>query len=715
MKRLASATSQRRCLQAALALALCCLCGAELRGQPEAASLRPEGPALSPWRPWESYPGGDQADERLDRAVEFWGAGIPLKDVFAEVAEQTGVEIGFWPPGDENERICVTLYLNPEGPPTLREVMAQLSWVLDCSFACSAGDGDMTYSLLSTSVGHGVIESLRQRRARRDEEDSQKRRETAAEARARILPALDECLAAADLPQAELVERYRGINDVMLATLLDPGKRGLIDFLRSVPRELLDEIPLEWHEGIELDWWELTPEQRDMLREAVPDAWRPMSRWTEESMRDSTERSQREIHVSIALYPCRAGQGLAVGLSVMDPASGRGEGIERELPLLSSRGTTASEAAELRVRQLLGEDITDEEIGRAREAYHAQRREKRERAWRPRAEALLAEHRMLSEGAEARLGSLTMPLSPETACSLWQAQEAVARLSGYHIVSDCFWQPARALGDMLAKLPWRDDSRMTALDVLTLRCATCCGKEDPWPMEDGVWSPTSEWGDVGGFLRFRTLARDVCRGAFLPAETLELAGQWLQGPLAEVAESDEPTPPIRVPVDVRDLVWLRAELGEAQWRWGGELIYGDPADRGNAYRHAFLARLLRTVREDSDFLWILGQLDDEQWQRLTGEGLHDLEIRRGSNRRPIRFDLLRLVPPGRPPPDVVPLLRANQGDPSADLMLDDPRWQEVTTLLSGRGKQVGLSMLPAILTIEPPSTAALLESPRPER
>jgi hypothetical protein len=624
------------------------------------------------------------------------------------------VEIGFWPPGDDNERICVTLYINPEGPPTLREVMVQLSWVLDCSFACSAGDGERTYALLSTSAGHGVIESLRERRARRDEEKAQERREAAAEAKARIFPALDECLAAADLPREELVERYRGVNDVMLATLLDPDKRGLIEFLRSVPRELLDELPPEWYEGIKLDWWELAPEQRDLLRGSVHIRGE-MSRWTDESMIESAERSQREIHVSIALHPCRAGQGLAVGLSVMDPASGSGEVIEPELPLLPRSHMATSEEADLRLRRRLGEDIADEEIGRAREADHARRTEERERAWRPRAEALLTEHRMLSEGAEARLDSLAIPLSPETACSLWQVQEAVARLSGYHIISDCFWQPARAMRDILDNLPWRDGSHMTAFDVLTLRCATCCGREDPWPVLDGAWSPTLEWGDAGSFLRFRTLARDVCRGGLLSAETLELADRWVEGPLAEVAESDGPAPSIRVPVDVRDLVWLRTELEEAQWRWGGELIYGDPTDRRNAYRHAFLVWLLRTVRENGHTLRMLGQLNDEQWQRLSAEGLHDFEMHRDADGEPIQYDLLRLVPPGPPPPDVIELLRPSMGDPVAILRLDSPGWQDARMLLTVRGKQVSWSTFPTALTIEPPSTAALLESPRSER
>ncbi len=729
MKRPSSATRGRRCLGAALALALCCVCAGELRGQAEAAGLRAEGPALQPWQPWESYPGGDQADERLGRTVEFWGAGIPLKDVFAEIGEQTGVEIGFWPPGDQNERICVTLYLNPEGPPTLREVMVQLSWVLDCTFACSAGDGEMTYSLLSTSAGHSVIESLRRRMAEEAEERLRQYEGELAQAKARILSALDECVAAADLPQAALLKRYRRVNDVMLATLLDPDKRCLIDFLRSVPRELLDEIPPHDYEGLKLDWWGLTPEQRDLVRESVRRLGAETSPWTEESMRDSEERSERDVYASISiteLYQSDA-QGAAVGLFVTDPPTQSASGVTSELPLVPPPGVAASEVARLRVRQLLGEDITDGEIDRARDADEAQRTEERERAERSRSEALLAEHRTLSEAAGARLASLAMPLSPDTVCSLWQAQEAVARLSGYHIISDCFWQPARALRDMLAKLPWWDASHITALDVLTLRAACCCGlhglrpdigKDYPeeW-LSVKKWSPTWEWGDVGGFLRFRTVERDVCRGAFLPAETLELADRLLEGPLAEVAESDEAARPIRVPVDIRDLIWLATELEEAQWRWGGELIYGDPADRTNAYRHAFLSMLLRVVRERRVALCFLGQLDEEQWQRLSAEGLHAFDVDRVAEWEPARYDLVRLTPAGGPPPDVVELLKKSENRPSGGLrhVCYDPWQQDVRILLFVRGDHVSWCTFPTLLTIEPPSTAALVESPRPER
>ena len=120
-----------------------------------------DGRPLHPWNPSESWPGGAQFDPRLERPVNFWGAGMRLSDAFAAVKKQTGVEIGFVPAGDENERICVNLYLNREDPPNLRELMAQLSWVLDCTFACCHGDeSGLDYWLLSTSARFGAVARL---------------------------------------------------------------------------------------------------------------------------------------------------------------------------------------------------------------------------------------------------------------------------------------------------------------------------------------------------------------------------------------------------------------------------------------------------------------------------------------------------------------------------------------------------------------------------
>ena len=128
---------------------------------PPAITETPDGRPLYQWNPSESWPGGSQYDPRLDEPVGFWRAGLALSEVFRSVAEQTGAKLDFWPPGDENARVRVNLYLNREDPPTLRALMAQLAWVTDCVFAyagAAEGGPGPRYYLLATSIGRAPME-----------------------------------------------------------------------------------------------------------------------------------------------------------------------------------------------------------------------------------------------------------------------------------------------------------------------------------------------------------------------------------------------------------------------------------------------------------------------------------------------------------------------------------------------------------------------------
>ena len=160
------------------------------------------------WLPTESHPGGAQYDPRLDRQVSFWGAGIVLPDVFGSIKTQTGVEIGFWPPGDENERVRVNLFLNPEDPPALRDLMAQLSWVLGCAFSYErAEEADPRYCLLSTNIRFGV-----KRRLRAEQEEAERRRAAVmwrrqAELREQTAEKLEELQDGLALSREDAVER----------------------------------------------------------------------------------------------------------------------------------------------------------------------------------------------------------------------------------------------------------------------------------------------------------------------------------------------------------------------------------------------------------------------------------------------------------------------------------------------------------------------------
>ena len=86
------------------------------------------GPEPIPWNPNETYAGDSQYDPRLDKPVQFWGAGRPLPEVFTSIQKQTGVEIGLFPEVPDSGRMCVTLFLNPKRPPTLRTLLTQLGW-----------------------------------------------------------------------------------------------------------------------------------------------------------------------------------------------------------------------------------------------------------------------------------------------------------------------------------------------------------------------------------------------------------------------------------------------------------------------------------------------------------------------------------------------------------------------------------------------------------
>jgi len=171
------------------------------------------------WAASESWAGGTQHDERLGQTVQFWGAGIPLGEVFAGIQEQTGVEIGFWPAGDVNERVCVNLYLNPDDPPTLRELMAQLSWATDCLFGYSVEGGEAKYCLHKTTLGEEMVAAALEapERERQLEQQTLDREPARREA-------LSEALS---LSREEAIERYHGKNDLLLFAVLDPTRRAM--------------------------------------------------------------------------------------------------------------------------------------------------------------------------------------------------------------------------------------------------------------------------------------------------------------------------------------------------------------------------------------------------------------------------------------------------------------------------------------------------------
>jgi len=154
-------------------LALAPLAQAQTASSPPPMVQTPDGRPLYQWNPSESWPGGSQHDPRLDQPVQFWRPGVTLAEVFSGIEEQTGVSLRFFPEGDENERVRVHLFLNPQSPPALRDLMAQVSWAVDCPFFLTDGGEDAAYYLMATSIGRGAASAMRAREQRTRQEVAQ--------------------------------------------------------------------------------------------------------------------------------------------------------------------------------------------------------------------------------------------------------------------------------------------------------------------------------------------------------------------------------------------------------------------------------------------------------------------------------------------------------------------------------------------------------------
>ncbi len=211
----------------------------------------PEGKALYFWDVNQSWPGREQADARLDQPVRAWYAAIPVAALLASLEQQTGVHLACWPAGDDSERICVTVYLNPEQPPSLRDVMAQLSWVLDCSFACTSDGAPRTYYLLRSSLGDGVLKRLakvaQQAREAVLAEGERLRRQTPGLVRAK----LEEYRQALSVPPDELAKQHptrlsfgaeNADEGYLLLNMVDPAQRAATQFVLSLSPADLDAV-----------------------------------------------------------------------------------------------------------------------------------------------------------------------------------------------------------------------------------------------------------------------------------------------------------------------------------------------------------------------------------------------------------------------------------------------------------------------------------------
>ena len=575
-----------------------------------AFAAAPEGPRQ--WLPGDSYPGGAQYDARLDQPVKFWGAGIPLARVFAEAKEQTGVEIGFSPPDDVNARVCVNLYLNPEAPPALRDLLAQLSWATGCTFTVT-GDEPRRYLLLATRVGgdayRKLVDSLDRRRA---EEQTGR-----VEGRRAALAGLDPYRAALSLSDKEAIARYRGTQDALLLTVLSPEHRKSLSLLLVLTSEQLERVAVRGRTAfLPAD---LSEDQRAEVRRVLQVADPEDSDWA----------------LAFGINP---GWVNVSAPRQQTPPGERGESRLRArlsaVLLPPDRKLNPREDEEL--RRLLGEQVDPEEV----------RRRSREEGLRAVAAALRAQrarmekNRTLSPAAQDRLAAFLLRWEEHRSYALWQVQEATARATGLHVVSDCFWQPPQtvqgldALSDQFHALrsqqpPPPEDSEerqpltcdISLLDLLT---ALCYPPEPPDPF--GTLDSTAlgwEWGDAGAFLHFRTRYPGIWRGGLLPAPVVASLDALLQPHLAALTS---PTPPASVTcsIPLSGQLNLLRPLDTLQRKVGWRIVRDDVTSPVGLAKQALSETLSHQfdLRETGAVLVLLGSLSRDQWDRLVHPGLN---------------------------------------------------------------------------------------------
>lgn len=627
---------RRRRLLVGIAWALCglwapCLASAESAGP---ASPQPIARAIGPvpWLIQESWPDGQQHDSRLDKTVTIWGAGIPLAQVFAAVREQTGITIVCWPAGDDNERICVNVFLNPESAPSLRNLMATISWVTDCAFGLSDESGERIYYLLRTSIKSSAMARLQASRAETvlsSREESQSRDA----GRVAEMPVRwEQYKAALSLSREQLVKRYRDRDNDLLLALLDPRKRALVEFLAQLPEG--DLAALLQGGRIVRDWSQWSPEQRGDLQRLLdpqPLAWSHSGYSPPADMAPSQWQDDAEVSIGIG-----GASGSIVAFARRPVLNGAspfgGDGYpeaffaQTGIRLVPDDEPWLPEEA-MALRHALGQpDIPWAELSDQFEAEQTARADQRRgQSWREK----LRQQCRLPEEVKATLSQHTLPLDPAGFYSLWQVQEAIAAISGINVVSDAFWQPERSPADAMRFLCPREPGKADALTVL---CVMCGAREEEshlqWNVE-GSHEPSVAWELEGSssLIRFRSLARDVWRAAFLPADTLGNLDRALEPYLVQAGQGDFSEPTVKLTLDLPVMSRIASRLDSLQVRYGGSILYGDPADPEEGYRRDLRGAVLEPLAAGDWVLPWLGTLTDQQWARVWKEGLnwaHDL-------------------------------------------------------------------------------------------
>lgn len=578
------------------------------------ADKGPEGRGLELWDPSQSWPEGRQSDTRLDRPVQLWRAGVSLEELFVGIEEQAAVKCGFWPAGGDSARLRINLYLNPDDPPTLRDVMAQLMWVTGCSFACTAESeqaGPRSYYLMDTSLGRELVDALPEELRGRDQQVRRHVLRTREDLAAAVRDKLPDLRDALKLSRDELIDRYRGVDDFLLLTLLDPQRRAGAEYVSAT---LADTESLQ----SERDWPDLSEAEQALLKTAfLPEpSWRPPTP-------PASVRYRWDELAEMAVEIGGAGFG-ALDVQVLKLFRIDDEGVEHWL-VIGGRRLVVLDVGEpghmgkaeiLSLARHLGEEIPpgeEDEYCRRWAAAAWGAREKR-RLEEGRHEARTPTN--LSREVADRLSSLSVRFDPRRPYALWEVQDATAAASGLHVISDCFWQERRRLGE-----------RETLLDALRLSCDARPEESrgrTTRPRTREVW----EWGDAGSFLRFRSENRALWRASLLPVTALAQLDAYLEAYLPTPSELGDgaTTWRARLSLDLDDLIGIAEPLNDLQLEYGGRLAYEDPADPIGACRNGLREAVLRDAARDVDFFRLVASLTHGERQEALASGLSLTEL-----------------------------------------------------------------------------------------
>jgi len=527
------------------------------------------------WNPSESYSGGKQFDPRLDKPMRFWRAGLTLAEVFGEIQRQTGVKLTFSPPDDANRDFAVHLFLNEHEPPELRALMAQLSWVTDCVFAVEGEEGKQVYALLHTSLGDGAEARLAKETATR--------RAAREEMPKRLTAKLEDLRQALQLPRDEVIARYRGKDDFLLLTLLEPARRAAAEVVcRRLPQvkypDFITASVLEQPRIVITYIGALSPREEDRAPLATAFGLDPAG------LPDDLNAT-----FGLALRVSHTGGRPTGSLGVS-----AGSKLPEQVVVRVGDDTPMEPAQEVALRRLLGEAITPEQ-----EAAYVSRR----KAERGEQQSAARPSPRIAQVLKASDLDLARPASHPC----WEIFAAAAKASGASVVADGMWWQEVSFGK-----PENAASRLSAVKALT----ALTGAEDG----SGGAGPGWEWGDAGRMLRFRTTSRDMWRAARLPASALQRTDALLSDHLPKTGEAPSAST-LTVPLD--PAAWFPAlgQLSKLQTEHGDAELYGNPAEPLTSARHGVLAELLSPLRGNVGLAPLVLSLRADQWRLLEGEGL----------------------------------------------------------------------------------------------